>query len=142
MYGGYLVIETNSAHPELVRIIETASVPHPPLPGHGKGPRMRYATRFDDLSAGHMHAHTALRHSLLNVDEGLYRSDPITAVAAVEAIELTHRRIYLDPVLAEDPTLAAAIASMHGKHRLSDRVWNAVGVIAALFLLIKLLLGF
>jgi len=142
MYGGYLVIETDSAKPGLVRIMKRASVPAEPRPRHSKGPRVLYSARFDDLSAGHMHAHAALRHDLVDVDEGTYRSDPIRAIAAVDASDLSHRVVYVDPGLENDPDLIRAIAERRKKHALVDRIWHAAGVIAVLFLLIKLLLGF
>ena len=144
MYGGYLVIETDRAHPGVVRILETASLPPEYRRGHrqGKGPRVRYAARFDDLSAGRMHAHGALRRRLLDADMCLYRCDPVDAVAAVQASELSHRTAYLDPELAEDPRLAEITATIRKRHRIADWAWRAVGVAAVLFLVIKILFGF
>jgi len=103
---------------------------------------MVYAARFDDLSAAHMHAHAALRRCLIDVDEGIYRSDPVSAIAAVSAIDLSHRVAYLDPGLESDPALVRTIAERRKRRELADRIWQAVGVIAALFLLIKLVVGF
>jgi len=142
MYGGYLVIETDSARPGFVRVMERASIPAEPPSRRGRGPCMVYAARFDDLSAAHMHAHAALRHCLIDVDEGIYRSDPVSAIAAVSAIDLSHRVAYLDPGLESDPALVRTIAERRKRRELADRIWQAVGVIAALFLLIKLVVGF
>jgi len=142
MYGGYLVIETDRAHPGLVRILETASMPAEPNPPHREGHRVIYAARFDDLSAAHMHAHAAMRRHLLDVDAGLYRIDPVNAVAAVDASDLSHRRVYLERELADDPDLARAVAGRRKRYRLNDRIWQSVGIAAALILLTKLLLGF
>jgi len=142
MYGGYLVIETDGGRPGFVRITERASIPAEPTSRRGREPRMLYAARFDDLSAGHMHAHAALRHCLVDVDECIYRSDPISAIAAVDAVDLSHRVAYLDPRLERDPELVRTIAERRKRLKLAHRIWQAVGVIAVLLLLIKLLLGF
>lgn len=142
MYSGYLVIEIHSSHPGLVRVFETSTFPRPPSLAYHKNPRVLYGAHFDDLSAGHMHAHTALRRRLLNVDDGLYRVDPITAVAAVDASTLSHYRVYLNPELEADPRLGAAIAEKRSRHRLADRIWRAVGISGLLLLLLRFLLGF
>lgn len=89
-----------------------------------------------------MHAHTALSRRLLDVEEGLYRCEPVDAAAAVEASELSHRTAYLDPEIAENPRFVAMTATRRRRHRLADRVWHAVGIAAILFLIIKILAGF
>jgi hypothetical protein len=57
------------------------------------------------------------------------------AVAAAEAIELPHRRVFIDPELADDPDLQVAIERLHRAHRRWDRFFNLVGVAALLLLL-------
>jgi len=141
MYGGYLVIESHSAHPGLVRIFETSTLPSASGSVHRSGPRLLFAARFEDLSAGHMHTHAALRRQLLDLDEGWYRTDPIRAVAAADASELSHRRVFIDPELADNPRLCVEIAARRSRHRLSDRIWHAVGILALALLLLRLLLG-
>ena len=71
MYSGYLIVETNSEHPGLVRIRDADSPPPVPDAGHRSGPRVRYAARFDDLSAAHMHTHARLRHRQVDPEAGL-----------------------------------------------------------------------
>lgn len=142
MYGGYLIIETNSDKPGLVRIRDADSPPSVSDAGHRRGPLVRYAARFEDLSAAHMHAHAQLRHFLVDAEAGLYRTDPVIAIAAVESIDLRHRQIYLDSSLAADPQLGDITKKKRLLHRFADRIWQAVGVAAILFLLVKLLLGF
>ena len=144
MYAGYLVIETNRARPGLVRILQTDSLPPEERRGdrNGEGPRVRYAARFNDVSAGRMHAHNALRWRLVDVEAGLYRCDPVAAAAALEASALTHRTAYLDPELEQDPRFAEITAARRRRHRLIDRIWRAVGIAAVLFLITKILLGF
>jgi hypothetical protein len=144
MRQGYLLIETHPDHPGQVRLqgaehlpdqSPTDSVPSP-------HPRVRYAARFGDLDTALMHAHTALRRRLIDIDARLYGADAAMAVAAVDAIDLSHRRIYLDPDLAADPALEAEIGRRRRRHRCIDRIWNGIGIAAVLLLIIKLLLGF
>lgn len=139
MHGGYLLVETHPTHPGLVRIREADQAPADAA--SAPGPRLRYAARFDDVSAARMHAHERLRRRLVDVDSGLYRGDAVTAVAAVEAISLSHRRIYLDPDLAREPRLAEAIAAHQIRQARIERIWRAVGLAAVLLLILKLLLG-
>jgi len=142
MEEGYLIIETHAEHPRLVRIRKSETTPAEPVRGDQTDPRVRYVARFSDLSAAQMQTHTRLRHRLVDVETGLYRCDPATAVAAAQSLEIKHRQIYLDPDLAEDEALATASARYRRRHGLADRVWRAVGILAVLFLLVKLLLGF
>jgi hypothetical protein len=79
---------------------------------------------------------------LKDANAGIYRCTPLAAVAAVESIGLRHRPDYLDPNLAMDPRLGAAIAAHRRSRSRADQAWKAVGVLAILFLLAKLLLGF
>lgn len=142
MQGGYLLVETHPAHPGLVRIRTAEQAPAERATDHAGAPRLRYAARFDDLSAAQMHAHELLRRRLVDVDSRLYRTDPITAVSAAESIGLHHRRVYLDPELAAEPALAEAIARRCARRQRLSRLWDAVGIGALLFLLARLLLGF
>jgi|OpeIllAssembly_1097287.scaffolds.fasta_scaffold78926_3 hypothetical protein len=144
MREGYLLIETNPDHPGRIRIQGAESRPvESPIDGSpGPHARLRYVARFGDLDAALMHAHTALRRGLIDIDAHLYSTDPVTAVGAIDAIDLSHRRIYLDPELAADPALEAEIGRRRRMHRRIDRIWNGVGIAAILLLIIKLLLGF
>lgn len=145
MRQGYLLIETHPDYPSRVRLLTADRPPgEPPGPAAGAPPghpRIRYAALFNDQDVAAMHAHTALRRDLIDIDAHLYRTDPIRAVAAVESIALNHRRIYLDPDLASDPRLGAEIARRQGRLRRRDRIWNGVGLLAVLLLLLKLVLG-
>jgi hypothetical protein len=87
-----------------------------------------------------MHAQTALGRRLVDIDAGLYRVDPVTAVAAVEAIELSHRRIYIDPEIAADPRLSAEIAQRHRHQGWVGWIWTSVGLLALLVLFLFSLL--
>ena len=142
MQGGYLLIETHPGHPGLVRIRTAATAPAEPATDDVDAPRLRYAARFDDLSAAHMHAHELLRRRLVDVDSRLYRADPVTAVSAAESIGLRHRRVYIDPELAADPALTQTVERYRARRERLWRLWNGVGIGALLFLLARLLLGF
>ncbi|MBK1731395.1 hypothetical protein [Thiococcus pfennigii] len=142
MQTGYLLIETRRDRPGQVRL-DTARLPPPhpaPLGPTGGGPRLHYVARFTDIEAAPMHAHEALRRHLLDGDARVYRTDPLTAVAAVETIALPHQRLYLDPALDADPCLAEAIARRQARQRRRERLWQGVGV-GALVLLALLAIG-
>jgi hypothetical protein len=142
MEEGYLIIETNEQHPGTVRIHLAETPPAEPGSDARAGPKVRYVARFSDSSAAQMQTHTRLRRRLIDLESGIYRSDPVTAVAAAQSLDLRHHQLYLDPEIAEDETLAKAIARHRWRHGLADRIWQIVGVIAVLFLLLKILLGF
>lgn len=140
---GYLIIETNGAHPGLVRLTTTETLPRiPTAAASATDPVVRHVTYFNDLSAARMHAHQLLSRQAVDVESGLYRSTPVEAVAAVESIGLRHRRAFLDPVLVDDPALEQEIAARRAKRLSWDRTWRIIGFAAILFLLARLLFGF
>jgi len=96
---------------------------------------LKYVARFSDIDAALMHFHTGLRRRLVNVDMRLYRASETEAVAISEAIELPHRRIYLDPELAQDPNLQYRVERLHCSHRFWARLFDLIGLFALLALL-------
>lgn len=142
MEEGYLIIETSREHPGLVRIRKASAPPVETNLETQSDPQIRFVARFNDLSAAQMHVHTELRHRLIDADAGLYRIDPVTAVAAAQSVELRHRQIYVDPTITENPALDADIEKRHWRHRLADQIWRIVGAIAVVFLVVKILFGF
>jgi len=113
---GYLYVETSDSHPGLARVVATDLPPRLSPAAEHLDPRVRYLARFDDLDAGRMHAHTALRRRLVDIEADLYRVQAIDAIAAVEASGLRHERLYLDPLFtprsrAGSPASNAATAS-------------------------------
>jgi hypothetical protein len=139
MREGYLLVETNPAHPGKVRL---RGIDDPPEgTAVGVDPNLRFIARFHDLDAALMHFHAGLSRRLLDVNERIYRADPVEAVSVADAIELPHRRIYLDPALDRDGQLTAAIQRLHRRHRRWKRFFNGVGIAAVILLLAKLLLG-
>lgn len=97
--AGYLSIETHEDHPGLLRLVLSGHSPDPEPTLH-RVRRIRYVARFNDREAGLMHTHEALKRHLLDPDTHLYRVSLERAIAAIESLGLSHRRIYLDPDLS------------------------------------------
>ncbi len=135
MRKGYLLIETNPAHPGLIRLCGVDSYPTD-FPAN-----LAYVARFADLDAALMHFHSGLHRSLVDVDKRLYRATETDAVAVAEAIELPRRRIYLDATLAKDPDLASAVERLKHVHRLQKLLFDLAGIVALLALLATALIG-
>lgn len=135
MRKGYLLIETNPAHPGLIRLCGVDSYPKD-FPAN-----LAYVARFSDIDAALMHFHSGLRRSLVDVDKRLYRAPETDAVAVAEAIALPRRRIYLDPTLAKDPDLVSAVARKERIHHLNKLLFDLVGIVALLALLATALIG-
>ena len=131
MHSGYLTIETNPAYPGTVRLRGIDALP---APADGTS-KLLYAARFTDLDAALMHFHTPLRRHLVDLERRLYRTPDAKAIAVAEAIELPHRRVFIDPGLADDRELAAAINRLHRSHRRRDRIFDLIGLLALLLLL-------
>jgi hypothetical protein len=144
MRQGYLSVETHPDHPDQVRIVPSERAPDTPdaTRPDQHAARVRCVVRFEDLDAATMHAHTALRRRLVDIDDHRYRVDPVTAVAAIDAIGLRHQRIHLDPELANDPALARAIEQLRARRQRRDVIWNGVGLTALIWLLMQAILGF
>lgn len=134
MAAHLLVIETHPEHPGLVRVLIRPGFPDEfPAP---EAPHIRYAARFDDVETARMHAFTALKRYLVDVDASLFRVPVETAVAAVEAIGLTHRKVFLDPDLAaaHGDCIERLVAEARRRRRRSDLIWQWVGWIALAWL--------
>jgi hypothetical protein len=135
MEPGYLYLETHSEHPGLVRCLGLDRMPS--TEGEA-GTGVRYVARFTDIDAALMHVQNSLRHSLVDINEHLYRVDIATAVAAIEADELNHERVWMDDTL-DGEELRSRTEDYRAKHRKQDAVWRAVGMIAVALLLLGLL---
>ena len=135
MQPGYLYLETHSKHPGLVRCL---TLDRMPSTDGGPANGIRYVARFNDIDAAQMHVQNELRHSLVDIDEHLYRVDLATAVAAVEADELRHERVWMDATL-DNEALRTRTDDYRSKHRKQDAIWRWVGMIALGWLLLGLL---
>jgi hypothetical protein len=142
MECGHLIVESGGAHAERVRIYTSGKPPALPTPsGGGRAPRPCHVVFFNDLSAARMHAHELLRRKLIDVDAGLYRATPMEAVAAIESIDLAHRRIYLDPDIAADRALSERVARLRSSRLRAELTWRLIGFGALILLVIKVLFG-
>lgn len=138
MQPGVLYLETHAAHPGLVRVA-LADVPPPTEVGADAAARVRYAARFADGDAALMHAHELLRRRLVDLDARLYRTSLPAAIAAVESLDLSHRRLYVDPGLDADSvaTIRRAQARLVRHRQVVDRIWTVVGYIVLGLLLLR-----
>lgn len=137
MRSGYLIVATRADRAGLVHIYSTDRQPAQAAESQDPAmPRICYAASFGSLDVALMHAQTALHGCLIDVEAGLYRTDPLTAVAAVDAIDLRHQVQYLDSELTANPRLSAAIERRRTRRRWINRAWNAVGILAILLLLL------
>ncbi|ESQ14604.1 MAG: hypothetical protein N838_27425 [Thiohalocapsa sp. PB-PSB1] len=132
---GYLLIETNPALPGFIRVRGVGSKPNQ-FPDY-----LKYVARFTDLDAALMHFHKDLSRRLVDLDRGLYQISEEYAAAVAEAIELPHRRLFIDPELAQNHIFLDTIERLHRSHQRSARIFDLIGVLALLMLLVTAFLG-
>ncbi|MDX1606634.1 MAG: hypothetical protein R3202_10610 [Candidatus Competibacterales bacterium] len=139
MRAGYLCLYTVADRPGVVRLVDREQAP-PGLPAPDD-PQLRYVARFKDLDAGLMHLQTALRRGLVDLNRRLYRTELVRAVAALEAEELSHERVWIDPtVSAEAQKRIAALKAVYDRrHRLANRAWQVAGGLGIALLLFRAL---
>jgi hypothetical protein len=121
-----------------VRVARSDAQPAAPDSRDGK-PRVRYVARFADSEAALMHTHALLRRRLVDAEAGLYRTDLVQAVAAVDSLGLSHRGVFLDPALPEETQaeIRACVGRLVRRRRRIDRLCYAVGYGALLWLLLR-----
>jgi len=139
MAAGYIYVETRADRPGVVRV---RSSPVEPAVGPGPdGAVVRYLAFFDDLDGGRMHVQNALCRLLVDADARTYRVDLAEAIAAIEADDLAHRRVWMDPALPA--STREAVAEGTARRRLAwqrrDRAWYAVGLAFVVLLFMQLL---
>ncbi|MBK5930927.1 hypothetical protein [Halochromatium salexigens] len=134
MQKGYLLLETEPDQPpdqpDVVLVSTQDHEPRPDRPGLG------FVACFDDIEAASMHLHERLRHQLITLEPRRYAVTLEEAVIAADAIELDHRRTFIDPALAERARLDRRIEALHRQHRWHDRLLHAVGAFAVILLLL------
>lgn len=140
MKAGYLSIETHAEHPGRVRFVLSDHQPDPDPTLHGTR-RIRYTARFNDREAALMHTHEILKRRLVDPDAHLYRVPLEHAIAAVESLDLTHRRLYLDADFsAATKTRITAFAERYrGRRARQDALFQTLGYIALGLLLFNML---
>lgn len=97
---------------------------------------LRFVACFDDIDAALMHLHERLRRQLVTLAPRRYAVPIEEAVIAAEAIELDHRRVFIEPALAERARIDRGVEALHRQHRWRDRLLHAVGAFAVLLLLL------
>lgn len=145
METGNLIIETRASHPGLVRILTSTSVPpDDSVLASETQPVIRYMAHFNDLDTARMHAFSALKRHLVDVDAALFQTSVEEAVAVVESIGLRHRRLYLDPELAEHSgaEIERRTEQLRANLKRREAVWQWVGWIALGWLALWALFSF
>lgn len=139
MKTGFLSLITHSEHPGLVRA-QLGDTP-PELKALEDGGEIRYVARFRDGEAGLMHVQNAMHSYLEDLENRIYRRPLGEMIACVEADGLDHERVWMDPAL--DETILNQIDRGAEKRRISrkrsDRIWQIVGYLALLLLILTTL---
>jgi len=139
--SGYLAIETHRDRPGIVRLVSSIEAPDPAPNAHADR-RLRYIARFNDREAALMHTHEILRRRLIDPDAHMYRVPPERAIAAIESLDLKHRRTYLDSEFSDESR--SAIASLTKRFNMQRRAWatlfETLGYIGIGILLFNMLL--
>lgn len=139
MHHGYLAVETHRKRPGMIRLFSAERSPAPERPDPHQ-PRVRYVARFNDGTAALMHAHEFLKRRLIDPDTRLYRVSLERAIAAVQAIELRHRQVYIDPELDEESRMLIDVERA-GLQRIAARrrrLFETIGYIGIGLLLFNL----
>ncbi|WP_316365521.1 hypothetical protein [Candidatus Thiodiazotropha sp. CDECU1] len=125
MKTGYLTLETHPEHQDFVRVLVKDELPNTQAATHGS--QIRYIARFNDIDAGQMHLHNMLHNNLVDLDNHIYRIELNKAIAAVEADDLNHTRVWIDPEL--DETDRSLIDDQTTKFKLRHKRWNRIWLI-------------
>ncbi|MCU7936528.1 MAG: hypothetical protein KZQ99_16900 [Candidatus Thiodiazotropha sp. (ex Dulcina madagascariensis)] len=127
MKTGYLTLETHPEHRGLVRVLVKEELPNTQAASYGS--KIRYIARFDDIEAGQMHLHNLLHHTLIDLDNHIYRIDLDWVIAAIEAVDLRHNRVWIDPSLSdsEKQVIDAQTAKLKLRHKRWNTFWLIVG---------------
>jgi hypothetical protein len=136
MKTGFLTLETHPEHSGMVRVRMRDIMPELTL--QPDGTCIRYVARFDDVEAGQMHVQNAMHGRLVDVENRIYRSDLDEMIACVEADDLDHVRIWIDPEISgtEGERIESLARRLRRRHRVVDRIWQTVGILGLLYLLI------
>ncbi|MBT3044953.1 MAG: hypothetical protein KME67_19005 [Candidatus Thiodiazotropha sp. (ex Codakia orbicularis)] len=141
MKTGYLTLETHPEHLDLVRVIVKDELPNTQEASYGS--QIRYIARFNDIDAGQMHLHNMLHNNLVDLDNHIYRIDLNQAIAAVEADDLNHARVWIDPSLGENDRsfIDTQTAKFKLRHKKWNRFWLIVGAVFVIYFFIMTLFG-
>jgi hypothetical protein len=137
---GYVLLESNAEHPGLIRVANVEIRPDPAPTGH-ETTRIHCVVAFDDSDAAVLHFHEALKRRLVDPDTHLYRAPVEQGIAALDAIDLRHRVLYLDCDFSSDQrqVITDLTARYRGRKQRVRKVFDTIGYIAFALLLFNLL---
>lgn len=140
MKTGYLALETHPDKPGLVRLIESETDPR--LTADSDSPALtRYVLKFTDIDAAFMHAQSAMKRKLVDLNARLYRKPLAEAMGDLDAIELNHELVWQDPDLseAELDSMEDEVEHRQSRQRQRDRIVQVVKWIAIALLVFNFL---
>ena len=136
MKTGFLTLETHPDHNGLVRVRMRDRMPA--LAQQKDGAAIRYVARFQDVEAAQMHVQNMMHARLVNLEKRIYRKPLADMIACVEADELDHTKVWMDPALDQQARerIASLVDRHRRRHKAVDLVWRTIGLAALLLLLI------
>lgn len=136
MKTGFLTLITHSDHPGLVRARIRNKLPE--LKRQEDGSEIRYVARFKDIDAGLMHVQNVMHSALADLEHRIYRVSLPQMIACVEADDLDHARIWMDPALSagELAEIDRLTKQRKSSRRRIDQIWQIVGWLGLLLLLL------
>ena len=136
MKAGYLTLETHPNHNHLVRVCMRQA--EPDIKHGDDGSVIRYIARFRDVEAAQMHVQNMMHRFLVNLEQRIYRKPLVEMIACVEADELEHKRTWMDPAIGDSELaqIQALTERNRKRHRWMDLIWQAVGIVALILLLV------
>jgi hypothetical protein len=141
MKTGYLTLETHPEHQDLVRVLMKDVLPNTQEATHGS--QIRYIARFNDIEAGQMHLHNMMHNNLVDLDNHIYRIDLSKAIAAIEADDLNHARVWIDPSLSDSDRfqIDQQTSIFKLRHRRWNKFWLFVGGFFVVLFVIMSIIG-
>lgn len=136
MNSGFLSLITHPDYPGLVRTQIQDSLPE--LTSREDGSEIRYLARFQDIDAALMHVQNMMRAALVDLENRIYRKPLEEMIACVEADALEHSRVWIDPALTaeEQAHIDTMTEQLKSSRRRIDRIWQVVGLLGVLLLLL------
>jgi len=136
MKTGFLTLETHPDHNDLVRVHIQEKKPE--LSNQEDGREIRYVARFHDIETAQMHVQNMMHSSLVNLEYRIYRKSLAEMIACVEADELEHARVWIDPGISEVEfgRIQSLVEKNRSYHKLIHMIWQAVGITGIILLLV------
>ncbi len=138
---GYIYLETHADRPGQIRVLSQAEEPAPQQSIDGV--QIRYISRFRNVHIAYMHVHNTLKKQLQDINSRFYAVSLPRAIAAVEAEDLVHERVWIDPALTESELaeLEQQTCTLQKRRQWVNRIYLAVGGLGLLLLMFILFGG-